>query len=150
MPTQSDDLLRILQECFNPREEGWLWLATYSDGVEGGVVGQFEGAYEDVSATAKGLALVINGCGADRAHLSLCRQEGRPTEADRRLWRELRAQVAPERLTDMVVFNGRAIWSMRGEDLGASLAGAEEWPTGPGPSPLPDQVPQDERDPRTR
>src|SRR3954452_14076025 len=78
---RTDKFLAILQKSFNPREEGWLWLATYLDGREGGVVSQFEGAYEDVARTAAGLGHIIGGCGADRTYLALCRREGRPNEA---------------------------------------------------------------------
>jgi len=43
--------------------------------------------------------------------LALCRREGRPTEADREMWRTLR-----------VVFNRDEAWSMRAEDSSAVRA----------------------------
>src|SRR5436305_13709332 len=51
-----DERLAILQQHFNPREEGWLWLAMYADAREGGVVSQIEGEYDDAPATARALA----------------------------------------------------------------------------------------------
>jgi hypothetical protein len=117
----TDDLLAILQRFFNPREEGWLWLATYVDGRDGGVVNQIEGAYDDAAESARGLARVINDRRIDRAYVALCRGEGRPTEADRELWRELRRLVSAESLVDMVVFNRREAWSMRAEDAASRV-----------------------------
>jgi hypothetical protein len=119
--SRTDKLLAILQEYFTSREEGWLWLATYRDDCEQGVVNQIEGAYEDVPATAAALGHIINGCSADRTYLALCRSEGRPTEADRELWRDLRGRVTPESLLDMVVFNQSETWSMRTEDAAAAI-----------------------------
>lgn len=121
---RTDQLLTILQEFFNPREEGWLWLATYLEGQDGGVVMQFEGAYEDTVATARGLSLVVADGPADSYYLTLCRREGRPRESDRELWRALRANTEPDRLIDMVVFNRESAWSMRGEDAAAAAATA--------------------------
>jgi hypothetical protein len=118
--SRTDELLTILQQYFNPREEGWLWLATYHDDRADGVVEQFEGHYEDAAATAQGLARMITDSGADFAYLALCRREGRPTEADRAMWRELRRIESATSLTDMVVFNRRQIWSMRAEDAAAA------------------------------
>jgi hypothetical protein len=121
MPTaRTDELLAVLQSSFSPREEGWLWLAAYVEDREGGVVSQFEGAYEDAAATARGLGEIIHGCGADRAYVALCRHEGRPTEADREMWRDLRGLVSRESLVDMVVFNQRETWSMRVEDASSA------------------------------
>ena len=117
--TREDELLSILQNYFNPREEGWLWPASYCGDDPQGVLGQFEGAYEDVDATGRGLAAIINGVGADRYFLALCRREGRPTEGDRQLWRIVRDQVEGDTLSDMVVFNRRRAWSMREEDAAA-------------------------------
>jgi hypothetical protein len=118
--SRTEELLGILQLHFNPREEGWLWVALYADDREGGVVNQVEGEYEGAHETAQGLGYIINGVGPDEAWLALCRNEGRPREADRELWRELRALVAPDRLLDMVVFNERDVWSMRAEDAAAA------------------------------
>lgn len=101
--------------------EGWLWLATYRDDTDQGVVGQFEGHYEDAGATAKGLALIVNEVDVDHCYLALCRQGGQPTETDREMWRDLRRMADPSRLIDMVVFNRRASWSMREEDACAQL-----------------------------
>lgn len=111
----TDDLLPTLQKCFNPREDGWLWLATYVDGREGGVVAQLEGDYEDPAAAASGLAHIIRDCGADRAFLALCRRDAQPTENDRELWRTLSRLVDAERLIDLVVFNRHQARSMRAE-----------------------------------
>lgn len=115
----ADELLDILQTHFSPREEGWLWLALYQEGRDGGVVNQIEGDYMDAVATARGLAHIINGVGADRTFLALCRHEGRPREVDRELWRDLRRLVSGDSLIDMVVFNRREAWSMRAEDAAA-------------------------------
>jgi len=52
--SQAGELLGILHEHFNPDEEGWLWLALYKDGRDGGVVNQVEGHYEDPAGTARG------------------------------------------------------------------------------------------------
>jgi len=38
--SRTDEFLAILQSCYNPREEGWLWLATYRDDSDQGVVAQ--------------------------------------------------------------------------------------------------------------
>jgi hypothetical protein len=119
--SRTDELLTILQNCYNPREEGWLWLATYRDDMDQGVVAQVEGHYEDPPATAKGLATIINEASVDHCYLALCRREGRPAEMDREMWRDLRALAEPGRLIDMVVFNHRESWSMRQEDACAQL-----------------------------
>lgn len=111
-----DELLGILQQFFNPREEGWLWLAFYADDATGGLLNQIEGQYEEPVATAQSLAYLINNIGPDRAHLALCRWDGRPTEADRELWRELDRLVSSETLIDMIVFNAELRWSMRADD----------------------------------
>jgi hypothetical protein len=120
--SRGEALLSILQEYFNPREDGWLWHAVYDDGAEYGVVNQIEGAYEDAIPTARGLAEIINECSAELSFLALCRCDGRPTEEDRELWRELRRLASNQKLTDMVVFNGRDSWSMRAEDNAAARA----------------------------
>lgn len=120
MRTRTDDVLAILQKCFHPREEGWLWLATYLVDAEGGRVSQFEGAYEHPTATAHGVADIVNGCGAERAYLAACRRDGRPTKGDRELWHELRPRVGPELLIDMVVFHRDEARSMRAEDAAAT------------------------------
>ena len=117
--SRAAELLAILQDHFNPREEGWLWLATFFDGDEKGVVNEIEGAYPDPIVTAHALASIVNECGAV-AYLALCRWDGRPTEADRELWRDLRRQASPELLLDMVVFNDTGAWSMRDEDAAAA------------------------------
>ena len=111
-----DRLLTILQQHFNPREEGWLWLAFHADDGERGVLNQIEGEYDDPAATARSLAYLINEIGPDHASAFLCRWEGRPTEDDRELWRQLDRQVSAERLLDMIVFNGELRWSMRADD----------------------------------
>ena len=90
MTSRDDELLSILQKFFNPREEGWLWLASYVGDDPRGVVSQVEGAYEDVDVTGRSLARIINEVGADRYWLALCRREGCPTESDRELWRLVR------------------------------------------------------------
>jgi hypothetical protein len=118
--SRTEELLAMLQEHFNPREEGWLWVALYADDREGGVLSQIEGEYEEPRATAHALGRIINEVGPDHAYLALCRHEGRPKEADRELWRELRRLVAGDRLLDMVVFNQRRGWSMRAEDAAAA------------------------------
>ena len=109
------DVLPILQECFDPREDGWLWLATYVDGRQGGALAQIEGDYEDPAAVASGLAQIISDCGADRCYLALNRRDAQPTEGDRELWRDLCRLVDAERLIDLVVFNRDQAWSMRAE-----------------------------------
>jgi hypothetical protein len=113
--SRTEKLLAILQEHFNPREEGWLWVALYADDREGGVVNQIEGEYEEPMATAHALGRIFDEIAPDHAYLALCRHEGRPREADRALWRELRRLVAGDRLLDMVVFNHR-----RAEDAAAA------------------------------
>jgi hypothetical protein len=118
----ADSLLSILQEHFNPREDGWLWIALYEDGHHGGVVQQIDGEYEGAIETGRSLAYIINGCGAPHAFLALCRGDARPTEGDRELWRELRSLLDPRMLTDLVVFNRRKTWSMRAEDAAAVAA----------------------------
>jgi hypothetical protein len=117
-------LLEILQRCFNPLEDGWIWYAFYVDDRAGGVVSQIEGDYGDPELTADSLAKIAAEVRPDRVFLALCRREGRPTEDDRRLWRHLRQQIDPAMLRDMVVFNGERTWSMRAEDAAARpLAG---------------------------
>jgi hypothetical protein len=118
--SRNEDLLAILQEQFNPREEGWLWVALFADDRDGGVVSQIEGEYEEPRETAHALGHIINKVGPDHAYLALCRHEGRPREVDRELWRELRSLVAGDRLVDMVVFNEEHAWSMRAEDAAAA------------------------------
>lgn len=117
--SRTDELLAILQEHFNPREEGWLWLAMFRDGDEKGLLNQIEGAYEDPVLTARALARIINECGV-QSYLALCRWDGRPTEADREMWRYLRRQISPDLLLDLVAFNDKAAWSMRDEDTAAA------------------------------
>lgn len=117
--SRTTDLLTILQRHFNPREEGWLWVALYDSGREGGAVNQIEGAYDEPTATAHALADIINGVRPDHAYLALCRSAGRPSEVDRELWRELCRLVPAERLIDLAVFNQRQAWSMRAEDIAA-------------------------------
>lgn len=114
--SRTAELLAILQSCFNPREEGWLWLALYGDYQDTGVVQEFTGEYDDPEVTAHGLSRLIEAVAADRAYLALCRGDGRPTERDREMWRVLRRMVTPEALEDLVVFNRREAWSMRAED----------------------------------
>lgn len=121
---RTDQLLTILQECFNPREDGWLWLASYVDDQEGGVVAQFEGAYEHPAATGRGLARIVTDSAADRCYVALCRREGRPRESDREMWRLLRDRTDANQLIDMVVFNRETAWSMREEDATAAAAAA--------------------------
>jgi hypothetical protein len=120
--SRQDELLGILQEHLNPREEGWLWIALYADGRDGGVVNQIEGHYEDALATARGVAAVINEIGPDKAYIALCRSDGRPTEEDRALWRELRDGVPADVLVDLAVFSEIRAWSMRKEDAAARSA----------------------------
>lgn len=110
-----DFLIETLQLHFKPREEGWAWLALHDDDHPG-VVSEITGEYEGAVETAAALANIITGVGAVHAFLALCRASGRPTEADRRLWRHLREHVASDVLVDMVVFNDSAVWSMRAED----------------------------------
>ena len=117
--SRADKLLTILQDHYNPREEGWLWLATFFDGDDKGVVKQIEGEYPDPVQTGEALAHIINEVGA-QAYLALCRFEGRPREADRELWRVLRRGASPELLMDMVVFDSDRTWSMRAEDTAAA------------------------------
>jgi len=112
-----DELLGILQQFFNPREEGWLWLAFYADDAPGGVLNQMEGQYEEPVATAESLAYLINEIAPDRASIALCRWDGRPTEDDRELWRRLDRLVSADRLLDMIVFNAGMCWSMRSDDV---------------------------------
>src|SRR3954453_15612618 len=119
MTSRDDELLSILQKFFNPREEAWLWLASYVVDGPRGVVSQVEGAYEDVEAAGRSLARIINEVGADRFWMALCRREGCPTESDRELWRLVRAPVSAGGLTHMGVFNRRRAWSMREEDAAA-------------------------------
>src|SRR3954453_558786 len=119
MTSRDDELLSILQKFFNPREEGWLWLASYVGDDPRGVVSQVEGAYEDVEVTGRSLARIINEVGADRYWLALCRREGCPTESDREVWRLVRDLVSADALTDMVMFNRDRAWSMREEDAAA-------------------------------
>lgn len=118
-----DQLLTILQDHFDPREEGWLWLALFREDDGEGVVNEFTGEYADVEATGRALSLVINGlverCEVERAYLALCRYDGRPREADRELWRILRHEVPADVLLDLVVFNRDSAWSMRAEDAAA-------------------------------
>ena len=120
---RTEHLLGILQDCFKPREEGWLWLALFAE-VEGGVVQQITGEYEGVRETAWFLAEAINRCRPDHAFVAISREDGRPTESDRELWRDLRGRVDPDVLVDLVVFNRDERWSMRGEDAGAVPLGA--------------------------
>ncbi|MBV9293725.1 MAG: hypothetical protein JO222_14890 [Frankiales bacterium] len=119
-PPRTEKLLAILQEHFNPREKGWIWLALYADGDDRGVVNQIEGEFGDPLEAAQALARIVNEIRPDHAYVALCRREGRPREVDRELWRELRRRVADERLFDMVVFSDRHAWSMRAEDAAAA------------------------------
>lgn len=118
--SNAEELLTILQTHFSPREEGWVWLALYTDDMPGGVVSQIEGEYEDPGVAAHALGRIINEVEPDRAYIALCRAEGRPRESDRELWRDLRVLVDRETLTDMVVFSDREAWSMRAEDAAAA------------------------------
>jgi hypothetical protein len=95
--SRSDTLLTILQDFFNPREEGWLWLATYRDDEDGGTVEQVEGAYEEPVATAHGIADIVTNSGAHKAYIALCRAEAQPLESDRELWRVLRGLLGARR-----------------------------------------------------
>jgi cob(I)alamin adenosyltransferase len=97
-------------------------MAFFDDGDHGGVVEQIEGSMSHLAGAAERLAFIINGVSSERAYLALCRTAGRPTEADRALWRGLRAVVPAEKLLDLVVFNRRETWSMRGEDMSAQRA----------------------------
>jgi len=115
-----DELLGILQQFFNHREEGWLWLAFYADDAPGGVLNQIEGQYEDPVTIAKSLAYLVNEIAPDRAHLAVCRWDGRPTEDDRELWRQLDRLVPADRLLDMIVFNAELRWSMRADNAVAA------------------------------
>jgi hypothetical protein len=117
----SEKLLAILQDHFTSREDGWIWHATYIDGSEHGVVNQIEGAYDEPIEFAGALSEIINGLDSFRSYLALCRPEGRPTEADRTLWRELRRLANPDALVDLVVFNADDVWSMREEDAAAAV-----------------------------
>jgi hypothetical protein len=122
MAAPTDPLLAILQDFFNPAEEGWLWLALYDDDAERKIVEQIEGSFDDAAQAAQALGDLINGVPPERAWLAICRSEGRPYESDRELWRRLRAAVTPGKLVDMVAFNARIVWSMREEDVAASRA----------------------------
>jgi hypothetical protein len=122
MTTPDQSLLPILQSHYNPREQGWLWVAFYDDHQPGGVVEQIDGsitAEAGAAEAAKSLAIVINGATCRRCYLLLCRETGRPAEDDREMWRALRALVDADKLVDLVVFDDRNTWSMRGEDQGA-------------------------------
>lgn len=125
MPTPTpESLLTVLQDHFSRREEGWVWLATFAEGR--GVVNQVEGAFDEPVEAAEALAFIVNGLTETlrdlRVHIALCRAEGRPTEADRRMWRELRHRISPDVLIDMVIFNRDRLWSMRDEDRRDRLA----------------------------
>lgn len=115
-----EELRAILQEHFDPREDGWLWVATCATDADGGVVNQREGEYAEPKATAHALGRMINAATPDIAYVALCRRDGRPTESDRELWRELCRLVTRERLIDLVVFNQRQAWSMRADDVAAA------------------------------
>jgi hypothetical protein len=118
--SRTDELLRTLQQHFDPGEDGSLWVALYLDGDDGGIVNQVAGPYEDVVAAARALAMIVNETGADHAYVALGRPDGRPTEKDRELWRRLREQTTPEVLIDMAVFNASGALSMREEDAAAA------------------------------
>ena len=118
-----DELLDILQRCYKPREDGWLWMAMYQDDQEGGVVSEIEGDYEDPVATADSLTAILNDVRPDRCYFALCRRGGRPRESDRWLWRRLREQISTDSLVDFVVFDDEAAWSMRAEDAEAAATG---------------------------
>jgi hypothetical protein len=118
--SRTGDLLAILQEHFNPAEEGWLWVALYPDDSDGGLLNQIEGDYEEPGPTARALAHILNEVKPDQAFLALCRFDGRPRERDRELWRDLRGLVVGDRLVDLVVFNREQTWSMRDEDAAAA------------------------------
>jgi hypothetical protein len=118
--SRTDDLLEILQEHYNRDEEGWLWMASFFEADEKGILNEFAGAYSDPVQSARGLAHIINALGA-QAFLALCRVDGRPREIDRELWRELRSQASPDLLVDMVVFDKDHAWSMRAEDTAAAV-----------------------------
>ena len=115
-----DTLMKILQQHFNPREEGWLWIALYADGRDGGVLNQIEGECTDIPATAHALTTIITGGDPDRVYLALCRWDGRPRESDRELWRMLDAQISSDKLADMIVFNDSQRWSMRADNIAAA------------------------------
>ena len=116
--SRTDELLTILQEHFNPEEEGWLWLAVFRDD-EPGLLNQIEGNYTDPTLAAHALARIIGECNDHHAFIAICRWDGRPTETDREMWRDLRPMVPVDRLIDMVIFNRRESWSMRAEDAAA-------------------------------
>lgn len=118
--SRTAELLRTLQQHFDPRDDGSLWVALYVDGDDGGIVNQVAGPYEDAVAAARALAMIVNETGADHAYVALCRPDGRPTDQDRELWRRLREQTSPEVLIDLAVFNATGALSMREEDAAAA------------------------------
>ena len=115
-----DNLLSTLQQFFNPREEGWVWVALERDDLDRGVVSQIEGAYDDPSDAARGLTNVIEASEADRAYVAICRWDGRPTEDDRAVLSELDRTFSADRLIDMVAFNDVQRWSMRADSAAAA------------------------------
>jgi len=117
--SRTDELLTILQDFYEVREEGWLWLALYDEDSEHGVVQEITGDYGEPISMSNLMAEAINRIEPVRAFLAVCRSDGRPTEADREFWRNIRRLVDASRLTDMVVFNRRTSWSMRAEDAAA-------------------------------
>ncbi|MDQ1688937.1 MAG: hypothetical protein QOK42_1912 [Frankiaceae bacterium] len=122
MPTPDPhDLLAILQEHYKPREEGWLWVALLRDGEEGGVLLEIARDGTDLRQLVPQLVQIVGECGVERCLFALCRGEGRPTEADREVWRKLRHEMA-DGLLDLVVFNDQRLWSMRREDADAAAA----------------------------
>jgi hypothetical protein len=127
MPTPVEKLLPILQDCYKPRESGWLWVAFYREGDENGIVEEITGEYGDPDLMSAALAEIINGVTPDRAWLALCRPDGCPREADRAFWRRLRDLVEAERLVDMVIFNRQSVWSMREEDSAATGLAVERY-----------------------
>jgi hypothetical protein len=111
-------ILEILRDCYKPREHGWMWMLAQPPGADHGVMQEITGERIDNESIVGFVVDLAPRLGDVEMLVAVCRRDGRPTEADRELWRALRDHLdgTDARLIDMVVFNGDGLWSMREED----------------------------------
>jgi hypothetical protein len=115
---RTSELLGILQQHYNPREEGWMWVAVRPPYAERGALNQVEGEPLDPVTMVRSWSEILSSLGPVEVFIAICRRGGRPHEADRHFWRGMRNRFDGTEtvLIDLVAFNHDEAWSMREED----------------------------------
>src|SRR4051812_8651392 len=112
--TRIPALVAELRTRITPADEGSIW-ALYLDADHRPLLATAadDGLAQLDEQAIRTLAYVLGNVGADAVVVALPRSEGRPYDADRRLYRTLRALMVPDRteLLDLVVIGSACWWS---------------------------------------